>query len=82
MKQSSGYTIRQTAKLLDVSVQRIYKLIGKGFLVTITDNGQVFVSAPSLTAYIQKRLGEIKAEKNKYDLALKNLLNPIDNSIV
>lgn len=81
MSNQSGYTIRQTAELLKVSVQRIHKLIQTDSLVVFTDNGQKYVSMPSLITYIQKRLTEIKIEKGKYEKALQNLLNPIDNMV-
>ena len=80
-QQQSGYTIRQTAELLKVSVQRIHKLVKTGYLAVFADNGQTYVLMPSLAVYIQRRLGELQIEQKKYKNALKNLLNPIDNKV-
>lgn len=78
MKQSSGYTIRQTAELLKISVQAIQDLIKRNCLVVISDNGQWYVSVASLVAYIQRRLETIESEQKKYKNALQNLLKPLD----
>ncbi len=79
IKQSSGYTIRQTAKILDSSTQNIFKLIKHDSLTAIEDNGQTYVSVSSLVVYVQRRLDETKKQQNKFENALKKLLIPIDN---
>jgi hypothetical protein len=79
LKQSSGYTIRQTAKILDSSTQNIFKLIKHDRLTAVEDNGQTYISVSSLVTYVQRRLDETKKQQKKFENALKKLLIPIDN---
>ena len=68
------FTVRETARLMDVSEQNVYDLIRRKRLVLVEDNGQRYVSPSSLVVYLQSRVDELK----KFEKALSKLLKPID----
>jgi predicted DNA-binding protein YlxM (UPF0122 family) len=68
------FTVRETARLMDVSEQNVYDLIRRKRLVLVEENGQRYVSPSSLVVYLQSRVDELK----KFEKALSKLLKPID----